>query len=297
MYRAKEDGRARYEVFDARMRTGAVRRLEIDNDLHRALERDEFVLHYQPQIDLRTHSLVGVEALLRWEHPERGLVPPMDFIPVAEETGLIIELGRWVLQAACRQGRQWLDRFPASADFTMSVNLSARQLAQPRLAEEVAAALEESGFPAENLVLEITETVLMNDTTVTIATLRRAQAARRPPGHRRLRHRLLVADLPAALPDRHPQDRQVLRRRARRGERRGVGGGPARSCRWPRRCGWRPSPRASSAASTCASCRRLQCDIAQGFFFARPLDARSLEALMEQPDSPAALGPAAAGAH
>jgi diguanylate cyclase (GGDEF)-like protein len=296
MYRAKEDGRARYEVFDARMRTGAVRRLEIVNDLHRALERDQFVLHFQPQIDLRTHSLVGVEALLRWVHPERGLVPPLEFIPVAEETGLINELGRWVLDAACRQGRQWLDRYPAAAALTMSVNLSGRQLAQPRLADEVAAALQESGFPAEHLVLEITETVLMNDTTVTIATL---------DALKRLGIRLAIDDFGTGYSSltylqRFPIDILKIDKSFVDG----LGG---------------ENVEESAVARTIVSLAKtlkletiaegversehvrelqtLQCDIAQGFFFARPLDARSLEALMDQPDTPAALGQTAASTH
>jgi EAL domain-containing protein (putative c-di-GMP-specific phosphodiesterase class I) len=163
MYRAKEAGRARYEVFDSLMRAGAVRRLEIVNDLHRALERDQFVLHFQPQIDLRTNSLIGVEALLRWEHPDRGLIPPMEFIPVAEETGLIVPIGEWVLRQALACAAQWRQVLPDDALPYLSVNVSARQFRVPGFVDLVRQAVTRSGLPPHSLLLEITESLLLKE--------------------------------------------------------------------------------------------------------------------------------------
>ncbi|MBV9839682.1 MAG: EAL domain-containing protein [Solirubrobacterales bacterium] len=163
MYRAKERGRARYELFDELMRGRAMSRLRVENDLRRALERDELLLNYQPVVSLRDHSIVGVEALLRWQHPERGLVPPGDFIPVAEENGLIEPIGRWVLDRACRQAAQWYHARPDAAPLEMSVNLSAVQVKHRGLANAVQAALEATGLDPACLTLEITESVLLED--------------------------------------------------------------------------------------------------------------------------------------
>ena len=141
MHRAKECGRARYELFDEALRGRALSRLRVENDLRRALERDELTLHYQPLVALRDYRMVSVEALVRWDHPERGRISPVDFIPVAEDNGLIEPIGRWVLEHACRQAAQWCREQPDVAPLTMSVNLSAAQLANPALPETVATAL------------------------------------------------------------------------------------------------------------------------------------------------------------
>ena len=142
MYRAKERGKSRVELFDARLRERAVRRLSIESALHRALERDELVLHYQPQIDLISGQIVSWEALVRWQHPERGLLAPGEFIAVAEETGLIVALGAWVLDEACRQAERWTALPGTSGAPEMAVNLSARQLTQPELLDVVGQALQ-----------------------------------------------------------------------------------------------------------------------------------------------------------
>ena len=163
MYRAKERGRARYELFDEGMRGRAISRLRVENDLRRALERDEFTLDYQPLVSCRDGSIVGVEALIRWEHPTRGRIPPGDFIPVAEENGLIEPIGRWVLENACRQAARWYRERPDAAPISMSVNLSAVQIANRGLAETVAGALRGSGLDAAFLTLEITESVMLAD--------------------------------------------------------------------------------------------------------------------------------------
>jgi EAL domain-containing protein (putative c-di-GMP-specific phosphodiesterase class I) len=142
------------------MSEATLERVELENDLRRALERGELRLHYQPLVDLATDRIVGLEALVRWAHPTRGLIPPASFIPVAEETGLIVPIGRWVLETACRQARRWLDEMPESP-LVMSVNLSARQFGHPTLVDDIRATLEASGLPADRLELEITESVLL----------------------------------------------------------------------------------------------------------------------------------------
>jgi diguanylate cyclase (GGDEF)-like protein/PAS domain S-box-containing protein len=163
MYRAKDRGRARYEVFDERMRGRAIERLRMENDLRRALERDELRLEYQPVVSLTNFSIVGVEALLRWRHPERGEIPPGEFVPIAEENGLIEPIGRWVLERACRQAAQWYQARPDSAPINMSVNLSAVQVARRSLPEVVRGVLRSTGLDPACLSLEITETVMVRE--------------------------------------------------------------------------------------------------------------------------------------
>ena len=169
MYTAKVRGRGRCQVYEPEMHAAAVERLEVEADLRRAVERDELVVHYQPIVDVRTGRIGGVEALVRWEHPTRGLLPPAAFIPLAEETGLIQEIGRWVLRKSCDQTRLWHDEL--GMPLTVSVNLSPRQLTDARIVTDVAEALLASGMPASHVVLEITEGAMMHDTDTTIARL------------------------------------------------------------------------------------------------------------------------------
>jgi diguanylate cyclase (GGDEF)-like protein/PAS domain S-box-containing protein len=169
MYTAKSNGKSRVEVFKPSMHAAALARLALKGDLERALERGEFALLYQPIIHLKSGQVTGVEALLRWHHPRRGVVGPTEFIPVAEETGLIIPLGRWVLNEACRQATAWDLETPAP--LRMSVNVSGRQIHQPGFADEVAHILAATGLDPARLTLELTESVLMQDVEVTTATL------------------------------------------------------------------------------------------------------------------------------
>jgi diguanylate cyclase (GGDEF)-like protein/PAS domain S-box-containing protein len=173
MYQAKSRGRGRFEVFDRAMRMRTVARLSLENDLRRALERAELRLAYQPIVSLQDRSLVSVEALLRWQHPERGLVAPEQFIPVAEESGLIEPIGRWVLEAACAQAVQWHALYPDSRPLGISVNLSMRQLAQSGLESTIARALELTGVEPSSLCLEITESVLLEEPARVSETIRR----------------------------------------------------------------------------------------------------------------------------
>jgi diguanylate cyclase (GGDEF)-like protein/PAS domain S-box-containing protein len=171
MYAAKEAGKGRSAVFAPDMDSAIIGQLRMKAELARAVERGEFTVHYQPTVELASGRFAGVEALVRWQHPERGLVPPLDFIPLAESTGLIVPIGRFVLREACRQMRAWHDAYPAEPPMTVSVNLSARELDEPGLVASVRAALEESGLDAAHLVLEITESLLLVDLPTTLRVL------------------------------------------------------------------------------------------------------------------------------
>jgi diguanylate cyclase (GGDEF)-like protein len=161
MYRAKEQGPGRYAVFDPAMQTRAQERLELETELRQALERGEFVLYYQPEVSLHNGSMVGFEALLRWQHPERGLLKPSAFVPLAEETDLITPIGRWVLEEACQQAKRWEEEHPLASPMTMEVNLSSKQLRRQGLGRTVEEALTRAGVEAHTLALDITETVLI----------------------------------------------------------------------------------------------------------------------------------------
>jgi diguanylate cyclase (GGDEF)-like protein len=176
MYAAKSAGRGRFAVFEAGMYDTLVQRLKLEEDLRQAVERGEFLLQYQPIVALDRGQLVGVEALIRWDHPERGLIQPNDFIGVAEDTGLIVPIGRWVLAEACRQAKAWQAAYPTHPPLRVSVNLSTKQLQHQRIIRDVSDALEQSGLDPCHLLLEVTESVLMEDTEANIATLGRLKA-------------------------------------------------------------------------------------------------------------------------
>jgi diguanylate cyclase (GGDEF)-like protein/PAS domain S-box-containing protein len=171
MYMAKEAGKSRYQIFEPAMHHTALRRLELKADLQRAVDNAEFVVHYQPVIELQTGRIEGLEALVRWQHPARGLVAPADFIPLAEETGLIVEIGKWVLNEACLRAKGLQERFPMDPPLHMSVNLSARQLQRPEIVDDVAVSLMETELDPASLVLEITESVMMQDMDLSIQRL------------------------------------------------------------------------------------------------------------------------------
>jgi len=174
MYRAKSQGKGRYALFEEGMQAEVVDRLELEGDLQRAVDRGELEVFYQPIISLAGGAMAGHEALVRWRHPTRGLLGPGAFVPVAEETGLIMPIGRFVLREACRQAAVW--QAETARPLTINVNLSGRQLEDPSLVEQVTGILRETGLPPSRLVLEITETVLMQDTEATIERLRALRA-------------------------------------------------------------------------------------------------------------------------
>ena len=174
MYRSKEAGKDRHEVYETGMRTRSSERLGLEVDLRRAVDRgcEEFVVSYQPEVDARTGRTLVLEALVRWYHPERGLVPPDEFIPLAEETGLIVPIGRRVLEEACRRAQEWRGQRPAVPVVEVSVNLSARQFRDPGLLEDVARILGETGLDPGGLTLEITEGILTEATPMALATIK-----------------------------------------------------------------------------------------------------------------------------
>jgi len=176
MYRAKSLGKARYEVFDKAMHARAINLLQLETDLRRAVERQEFLIHYQPIVALENFRLRGFEALVRWAHPQRGYISPLDFIPVAEETGMIAQIGEFVLRESCRQMQRWQKIFPLDHPLFISVNLSSKQFSQNTLITEIATTLEETGIRPQSVKLEITESVVMENIETATEMLRQMRA-------------------------------------------------------------------------------------------------------------------------
>jgi diguanylate cyclase (GGDEF)-like protein/PAS domain S-box-containing protein len=278
MYRAKAGGKAQYVVYTPRMDEDLVGRLELVSDLRRARVEEDFVLHYQPVVDLVTGAVHGVEALVRWQHPTRGLVSPGDFVPLAEETGRIVELGRWVLGEACRQAARWRGQLPGVRSLAVSVNVSTRQVRRSVLVDDVQAALAESGLPPEALVLELTESVLARRREELTAVLEEVAALGVRialddfgTGYSSLS---LLQDLPV---DSLKVDRSFVRDLDTS----------------PRRAGFVRAivdladalgvtviAEGVETEAQVAELRRLGCRVGQGFLFARPLEARALEELL-----------------
>jgi diguanylate cyclase (GGDEF)-like protein len=174
MYRAKEHGRNNFQFYTAEMNRLVNERLALESSLRRALERNELLLHYQPKLNLKSGAIVGAEALVRWQHPERGLMYPERFIPLAEETGLIVQIGEWVLRTACAQNRAWQDA--GLPPITVSVNLSARQFRQEALITTVSKILSDTGLRADHLEMELTESIVMHNAEAAIAILKGLKA-------------------------------------------------------------------------------------------------------------------------
>ncbi len=285
LVRAKATPGPRYVLFEPEMSAATLERVELENDLRRALERQELRLHYQPLVDLRTDRIVGLEALIRWEHPTRGLIPPLAFIPLAEETGLIIPIGRWVIETACRQARRWLEELP-DAPLVMSVNLSARQFAQPSLVDDIRTILEATDLPAERLELEITESVLLDEGEDSGRTL---QALRN------LGVRLVLDDFGTGYSSlsylrRLPLDTLKI-------DRSFVDGIDADGSNLPivqavialaHGLGIEVVAEGIETAAQSARLRELVCDRGQGFYYARPQPPEALSGLLKGGTAPAA---------
>jgi diguanylate cyclase (GGDEF)-like protein/PAS domain S-box-containing protein len=176
MYRAKAQGRARYEIFDLAMRDRIMDRISLETDLRQAFERNELLMYYQPIVSIMDNRIIGFEALVRWQHPERGLLSPTEFIPMAEESGLILSIGRWVIREACTQMREWLTDFCTEPPLTISVNLSGKQVAQPELYDQIEEILKETSLDPHSLKLEITESAIMDNIDFAVQVFTRLQS-------------------------------------------------------------------------------------------------------------------------
>jgi diguanylate cyclase (GGDEF)-like protein len=282
MYRAKSAGKGRHELFQAHMREGIAERAELEGLISGAVERGEFRLQYQPIVELATRAIVGVEALLRWHPAGRRMLMPGDFISLAEETGQIVPIGRWVVEEACRQGRLWQDRL-ADPSFMISVNLSARQFQHPALVPEVLAAVRSAGVDPRSIVLEITESVLMQHTTSTIDKLAQLRANG---------IRLAVDDFGTGYSslsylDRFPVDTLKIDRTFVDGF--GAGReGPVlvrAIIELGHALGLEIVAEGIERADQVGPLERLGCTLGQGYFFARPMDAPDLDALLADPPS------------
>ncbi|MBV8691109.1 MAG: EAL domain-containing protein [Actinobacteria bacterium] len=278
MYTAKENGRGHHAIFEAGMHVAVVDRLELERDLFRAADNNELVLNYQPLIALNTGRLAGVEALVRWDHPERGLLQPGQFIEAAESTGAIVPIGAWVLREACHQARRWRDRLRGQP-FTMSVNVSARQLFQADIVATVQQALTESGLEPKCLILELTESVMTEDTTATISRLGALKA---------LGVQLAIDDFGTGYSSlsslRHlPFDILKIDKLFIDG----ITGTPAESSfarailKLARTLDLETVAEGVEDPAQVESLRELHCELGQGFHFARPLGVDGIDALLQ----------------
>jgi diguanylate cyclase (GGDEF)-like protein/PAS domain S-box-containing protein len=278
LHRAQSSGTTRHEVFDRAMHERAVARLRLENDLRLAVEREEFRVHYQPIVSLVTGRIMGLEALVRWQHPKQGLVPPMEFIPLAEETGLIVPMGFWVLREACGQMRDGLSKFSTDPPLLLSVNLSARQFSQPDLVDQIERILGESGVLARGVMLEITESVVMEHAESAAAALAQLKT---------LGVQLSIDDFGtgySSLSCLHSYPIDTLKiDRSFIGE---MGADP-RNLEIVRtivalagNLGMHVTAEGIETAEQLAQLRALQCDYGQGYLFSKPMDGEAMKMLL-----------------
>ena len=289
MYEAKAEGKSRWQMFAPHMRTVALERLGLGADLRRAVESDEFVLHYQPVVSLERGQVMGFEALLRWQKPGYGIVPPLRFIPLAEESGLIVPIGRWVLQEACRQLGAWHARHPGASSLYMSVNVSGRQLRDAGLVDDVRDAIRTGGIRPEHLIIEITESVLVQCGDV---------AAERIEELRQLGIRLAMDDFGTGYSSlsslQHlPVDILKIDKSFVDGLKSGSDGSKFVSTivQLGRAMKLDIVAEGIEQSNQLEHLSALDCNLGQGFYFARPLEVDQAEALLDSP--PPAFLPAA----
>ena len=280
MYRAKELGKGRYQVFDRGMHSRALRRLQLETDLRLAVDRREFVVYYQPIISLATGKINGFEALVRWEHPHRGFVSPGEFIPIAEETGLIMPIGEWVLQEACQQLRAWQNRGLTVGDptFNISVNLSVKQFSQSNLSEQIDAIIEFAELDFSCLKLEITESAIMDNSESALAILQQLQCRQIQlsiddfgTGYSSLSylHRFPVDNLKI--------DRSFVSRIGEAGENLEI---VQAIVSLGHNLGMTVTAEGIETMQQLARLRALGCELGQGYFFSKPLDSQSATELL-----------------
>jgi EAL domain-containing protein (putative c-di-GMP-specific phosphodiesterase class I) len=280
MYAAKRQGKSRYALFEPAMHATVIERLDLAADLSRAVEKGQLHLCYEPQISLMSGQICCLEALVRWRHPTRGEVPPGEFIPLAEETGMILPIGHWVLGEACRQVKVWQERWPAPAPLTIAVNLSARQLQHPGIVDEVHAALAAAGLDPQSLVLEITETAIMErlDAAITILTELRRLGARLAlddfgTGYSSLSY---LQRLPVDI---LKIDRSFVAGVAKSTEDSALARG---ILTLGQTLGLETVAEGIETAEQLAVLRELGCRLGQGYYFARPLGPAAVDALLER---------------
>jgi len=274
MYAAKRGGKARYEVFEPGLHAAALGQLRRQQELAHALDADQLVVHYQPVVDLADGQTIGVEALVRWAHPDRGLIPPLAFIPLAEQTGLIVPLGAWVLEQACRQTRHWQQSCPGHTQLGVSVNVSAVQLRDPEFLNTVTQSLTRTGLPAHTLTLEITESLLLADNAATTSMLH---------GLRALGVKLAVDDFGTGYSSlsylrRLPIDILKVDRSFVSILEEHTGGALTRAVvAISRELGLRTIAEGVEGAGQQTQLQALGCDYAQGYYYSRPVPADQLE--------------------
>ncbi|MGO9853430.1 MAG: EAL domain-containing protein [Acidimicrobiales bacterium] len=283
MYKAKALGKDRFEIYRDEMYASVLARLELEEELRAAIDAGDLAVHYQPIIDLDAHRVVGLEALVRWSHPTRGLVPPAVFVPLAEELGLIGEIDSFVLRSACRQAREWRDEHLGSPELTMSVNLSARQLTEPFLSDRIAAQIDECGFDPRSLILEITESAMLTDNDATVHNLAQLRA---------LGVRIALDDFGTGYSsfshldrlqiDIVKIDKSFVQALGSPDDTRGLA---AAIVQLARTLGYQAIAEGVEQAEQADSLRALGCGLAQGYHLGRPLDATATGLLLGSYDS------------
>ena len=288
MYEAKRRGKGRHVMFDPSMNTRAWERLELEAELRRAIEQGELVVHYQPVVHFQSERICEVEALVRWLHPERGLIPPGDFIPLAEETGLIVQLGRWVLEGACRQTRAWQLAYPSQTPLVVSVNLSARQLQDPSLLADIWSILRRTDFDPRHLKLEITESVALDDFDATVMVLEQVA---------KMGIRLAIDDFGTGYSalgylKRFPVDTLKIDRSFVSGLGRSLDDTAIVRAvvAFAKTLGLSVTAEGIETAAQLGQLRSLKCERGQGCYFSKPLPAADLDALIAARPAPATPG-------